>query len=125
MKIFLTCFIVSLLSCNCGSAQAWCPQGATWHHDWVTISPVTGYVKMEYTGDTTILTISCKKLQKTLYGYDYSSQQFFSQSIGNEFTYEAGNVIYIYDTADVDFDTLVNLNAQIGNSWTMPQRSAI
>lgn len=107
------------------NAQMWCPAGATWHYDWVTISPMTGYVKIEYTNDTTILSISCKKLQKTLHGYNFSSQQFFSQNIGSEFTYEAGNVIYVFDTTDVDFDTLVNFNALIGNTWTMPQRSVM
>lgn len=123
MKNLATSFTLLVFSYCYAFSQSWCPTGATWHHDWVTIAPMTGYVKMEYTNDTTILSISCKKLQKTLYGYNFSSQQFFSQYIGSEFTYEAGNVIYVFDTTDVDFDTLVNLNALIGSSWTMPQRS--
>ena len=96
--------------------QDWAPAGATWHYDWASFW-VSGYVKIQYTGDTTVAGKTCKILKKERYTYDWNQHVYSNELIGYEFTYEENNVVYYY--RNNQFFELYDFNAAIGNSWTI------
>lgn len=115
ISIFLLCFV-------CGSAahaQHWCLPGATWYYTDES-ADVSGYTKLTYVSDTLINTINCKKITnyKKLTGwlnnYSYYHLPFY--------TYEQNGVAYLYNNryGNNKFDTLFNINAQVGDKWHLP-----
>lgn len=98
--------------------QNWAPTGATWHYGfsvWMT----NGYYKIENIGDTTITSIQCKKLRKTLYEYNFNNSAYDTIVTGTEFTYADSNKVYIFKHNQ--FYTLYNFSAQVGTTWTVPE----
>ena len=95
-------------------AQVWAPSGATWHYDWFSMW-YSGYVKIQYTGDTTVAGKSCKILKKERYSYDWNQHTYSTDLIGFEYTYEENNTIYYY--RNDQFFKLYDFNATAGGSW--------
>lgn len=112
--IFILLFSVPLFVVG----QNWSPTGATWHYGfsvWMT----NGYYKIEYVGDTTIASIQCKKLRKTLYEYTFWNAAYDTILMGTEYTYADNDKVYIYKHNQ--FYTLYNFSAQVGETWTVPE----
>jgi hypothetical protein len=96
-------------------AQNWAPTGAQWHYSCYG-DLQGGYVDIVYAGDTVIDSQVTKKLVKTRHNYGLGSV-VNSYDIGREYTYEDNGVVYLrYQN---HWDTLYNINAQIGDSWRM------
>jgi len=97
------------------TAQTWCPAGATWHYGFYN-----GYTKLQYTSDTIINSIACKKIES--YSEWYWAGILHTNNENNYYTYSDIGVNYIYNNrfGQNRFDTLFNINAQIGDNWKMP-----
>lgn len=108
-----------LLIVSTGKSQIYCFPGATWYYsDWAF--GISGYSKLFYQGDTMINSTTCKKVTK-FYEYNQIIQNYSGYS-SPYFVYEQNSVAYIYNNkyGYNKFDTLFDINAQIGNKWRMP-----
>lgn len=112
-KYLLLIFLFAALN---GVGQSWCPAGSQWHysHGWMFI---TGYVSLNYTGDTLIENQLAQKLKRDRFLYNYLTSDFLSEDLGYEFTYEDNGVVYT--RLNNAWDTLYNFNAAIGDWWFM------
>lgn len=123
MKHFL-CSLLSLLILQ-AAAQTWCPPGAAWHFR--RGGPMGNFTNcdldMVYTGDTTVLGISSKKLVATLFGqifYSGPASGIYTQHFRTYITYQANGVLFLYNSDNARFDTVVNFKASIGDRWLRP-----
>lgn len=120
MKKFLTilAFLLPLLI----SAQNWCPNGATWHYSFWNVW-VVGYFKIEYVGDTTVNTVQCKMLIRTvcLKNVGIPNSDSIVYVLGKEYTYADNDKVYIYKHNQ--FYTLYDFSANTGDTWTVPEIS--
>lgn len=97
----------------------WANVGTTWHYDYTGFG-IEGFTTYEVEKDTTVNTKPCSKVtvvhEYTNFGVpDYTSQ-------GDPFlTYEEDSIIYF--TTQNQFDTLMNLKASPGDSWTLTNQS--
>lgn len=112
-KIFL--FLILSFFLHQLNAQTWCPSGATWHYGFYN-----GFTKLQYTSDTIINSIACKKIES--YSEWYWAGILHTNNENNYYTYSDLGVNYIYNNryGQNQFDTLFNVNAQIGDRWKMP-----
>ncbi|MFA6950453.1 MAG: T9SS type A sorting domain-containing protein [Lentimicrobiaceae bacterium] len=116
--VFYAFTYLAIFNFSVASAQTtWCPEGAIWHYGNIPIN-TAGYLKIENMGDTIILGIDCKKLKKTLYGYDYITHEFSTEIVGFEYTYSDEDKVFIFRGGQ--FYTLYDFSAQPGNSWIVP-----
>jgi hypothetical protein len=107
--------VLFLLFSGFSYGQNWAPTGAQWHYSCYGFLQ-GGYVDIVYAGDTIIDGQVTKKLVKTRHIYG-SAMTINSYEIGREYTYEENGVVYLrYQN---HWDTLYNINAQIGDSWRM------
>lgn len=100
-------------------SQTWCPAGATWYYTDNSVD-VSGYSKLTYTIDTLINSINCKKITHYFKGDSWLGPY---SGYGLPFyTYEQNGVAYLYNNkyGNNNFDTLFNINAQIGDNWRFP-----
>lgn len=100
-------------------SQTWCPAGATWYYT-DNSADISGYSKYTYASDTVINSINCKKI--TSYHEGNSWQGPYSGYGLPFYTYEQNGVAYLYNNryGNNKFDTLFNINAQIGDKWRFP-----
>jgi hypothetical protein len=102
------------------TGQNWCPNGATWHYSFWNIW-IIGYYKIEYTGDTLINSIPCKKLNKkmVLQHVGIPGSNPYTIQIGTEYTYADNDRVYVYKHHQ--FYTLYDFSAHTGDTWTVPE----
>lgn len=100
------------------SQIAWCDSGATWHYNYYKFSEI-GYNTFWFEKDTVVNSINCKKIKKHRYYYEQMFNYYNNQSLGNEIVYKQNNVVYIFNNYSNTFDTLYNINANIGDKWKM------
>lgn len=105
-------FTISFFS----NAQIWCPPGALWHHTLTPYPniPKTGVVEDRYIGDTLLAGKQCKKIRETFTGKVSPLSPVSSSSV-MIYSYLESGVLYLYTNGV--FDTIVNFNASIGDSW--------
>ncbi len=96
------------------SQTVWAPDGAVWYYDYVNYIG-TGYTKLEYSRDTVINDINCKILEKTRYFFDYSNSQYYTFSLGQEYTYSENNIVYYYRFGN--FYVLYDFAANSQDTW--------
>jgi hypothetical protein len=110
--------ITSLFLSHFGKAQFWCTPGATWHYKWQPAFGAMGYSKYQFTGTTTISgSITCQNLS-----YERKAHVMFTgitTFTGNILTYTANQVVYRYNSSNMNLDTLYNFNAVAGDKWTL------
>ena len=111
--LFFTLFFLGVAFTQ---AQVWAPAGATWHYDYAQMW-VNGYVKIQYTGDTTIAGKVCKILKKELYTYDYLHNTYSNSLLGFEYTYLENSIVYYRRYGA--FYKLYDFNATVSNTWTV------
>lgn len=107
-------------------SQTWCPQGATWHYR--VYVPIfypyqDGTIKLTYTHTTNINNITCKHLTgefKGIIGTASSPTQTANNYVDID-TYENNNIVYLYNSNTLIFDTIANLNALIGDKWLLAE----
>ncbi len=109
-------------------AQTWCPPGAKWHfkRGMPNSNPgIDGVMALVYTGDSVVLGINCKKLVATFTGKTGGSgSPVVTQNFNTYLTHSSNNVIFLYNSANNVFDTVVDFNANIGNMWRRPGPNA-
>ena len=96
-------------------AQPWAHPGAVWHFSYMQMFSF-GYIKIENTGDTTLLGNDCSILTKTQYGYYYPGYMD-TLPLGKAYIYQSNNVVYFYRQHLNVFDTLYHFGALPGDSW--------
>jgi len=112
-------FSSCLLSSTLVFSQEWCNPGATWKYNYVNFG-VSGYTEITYSGDTTINSQPAKKLEKTTYVFNFFSSMFETYIREPEYTYEDNGVAYLrYNNS---WDTLFNINANIGDQWKIAKQ---
>lgn len=98
-------------------AQVWCPPGATWYHDWFTLTE-TGFVHSVYGSDTLINGAPTQKLVATKHVYDFISQAYVVQPLPSLFTTVDQSLVSVWTMNG--FDTLYWFSAVPGDSWQAP-----
>lgn len=102
-------------------AQMWCPPGATWHYRvYANMYPYyDGHLKLTVTNTVLINSIVCNNMVGTYIGKIMSPSASTStlNNYVNINTYESNKVVYIYNTDSLNFDTIANFNANIGDKW--------
>jgi hypothetical protein len=120
--ILLPCLFFTLFSFG----QTWIEQGATWHYDWWNLGAF-GFVKIEYTGDTTIAGQSCEILDATRYSFTVNQQgqtmPIGSSNFGTEYTYASGDTVFWW--IDNQFQVLYNFGAQVGETWQVSSTGGV
>ena len=107
-------FFLCLFAILSTEAQVWAPSGATWHYDWASMW-YSGYVKVNYTGDTIVDGKSCKILKKERFTYDWVNHIYSNNVIGYEYTYLENNIVYYYRYGK--FFKLYDFNSVTNDSW--------
>lgn len=119
MKLKFILFIFLCFQFAVAKAQVWCPAGAMWYYT-DNSADISGYSKLTYTIDTLINSINCKKITHYYQGDGWLGPYSF---YGSPFyTHEQNGVAYLYNNryGNNKFDTLFNINAQIGDKWRFP-----
>ncbi|MES2398086.1 MAG: T9SS type A sorting domain-containing protein [Bacteroidota bacterium] len=113
---FIVLNIAFIVNAN---SQTWCPAGATWYYT-DNSADISGYSKLTYVSDTLINSINCKKI--TSYHEGTGWQGPYSGYGLPFYTYEQNGVAYLYNNSFGfnKFDTLFNINGQIGDKWRFP-----
>lgn len=99
----------------------WCAPGATWHYR-VYQSPYPYYdgnLKLVVTNTVLINNIICNNMVGTFVGIK-DLPSFPTVTVTNHVnfqTYENNKVVYIYNADFLNFDTIANFNANIGDKW--------
>lgn len=100
-------------------AQTWCPPSAKWWYDYGTISGGTGYVLVEYVGDTTINAQQAQKLTAHVVGFDQNNQIPIDGFFPPLYTALIDDVVSLW-TAN-GFDTLFHYGAVAGSQWEIAE----
>lgn len=102
-------------------AQMWCPPGATWHYRvHANMYPYyDGHIKLVVTNTVLINSIVCNNMVGTYIGKTMwpTSPTTTLNNYVDINTYENNKVVYIYNTDSLNFDTIANFNASIGDKW--------
>lgn len=101
-----------------GKSQTWCPPGATWHYKWQPAFGAMGYSKYQFTGTTTLSgSITCNILLSERKAYVIIGG--ITTFTSNILTYTNNNVVYRYNSSNMNFDTIYNFNANVGDKWSL------
>ncbi len=118
-------FIIFLFVSLYSASQTWPQPGAVWHYK--TNSPfVSGYkvgsTEFKVTNTITINSQVCSQIVRTFTGVvgASSNPSTIITYSPDYFVYSNTNVYYIYNAQDNIFDTLVDLNANVGAKWRIP-----
>jgi hypothetical protein len=104
-------------------AQNWCPPGATWfYHVDSYINSIKGFIEFNYTSDTTVNSVACKKISGTFRGWKPIQTYTTIPNFKTYFSYESNSVVYI--AHGNTFDTVVNYKANIGDKWLRTRGSS-
>ncbi|MBK9176952.1 MAG: T9SS type A sorting domain-containing protein [Flavobacteriales bacterium] len=119
MRAFLLALAITP---HIGTAQSWCPPGATWVHDYADhmFNGGFGVTRVVYEGDSFVGGFTAQKLRETNVIAPWGSTQYASQtnSIPILTRYE-DDVVYLWNWNNV-FDTLMWFSATPGQYWQAP-----
>ena len=115
--VFLLVFIMSLSSAK---SQTWCPPGATWNYEipYTGIGGIGGVLEFRYDSDTIINGLASKKIVGVFSGTAIGrsiTQPTVIQNWQSYYTRYSNNVLYVF--TGLEFDTVVNYSATIGDKW--------
>ena len=97
----------------------WANVGTTWHYDYIAFG-IEGFTKYEVEKDTIVNTKPCSKIT-VLHEYSNLGDPGYTSQGEPFFTYEEDSIIYF--TTQSQFDTLMNLKAAPGDSWTLTNQT--
>lgn len=86
-------------------------------------SGYNGDMDLSYIADATVLGIPCKKLEAIYTGAWGPASPILTQTFATYYTYQSNNVLFLYNSTNAVFDTIVNFNANIGDTWLRPGES--
>lgn len=108
-------------------AQSWCPPGAVWHFNgshqsWGPDPIITyGTLAAKYEGDTTIGGYPAQRISQTNYTRISTDPVVHVFSGTDLFTRIDNDVVYLWDPAELEFDTLYWFGAVPGDHWSVIQ----
>lgn len=107
--------LVTGILAGSASAQGWFPIGATWTYNYAD-QLFTGYVTHVVTGDSVIDGRTCQVLDVVrTYG---NGPNVYTMQFDPYCVYDSAGLSFIH-VPGVGFDTLYNMNAQIGDRWLL------
>lgn len=119
-----TLLVLLAYSSNAQSPSIWAPSGATWYYDY-GYNKTSGYVKMEYIGDSLLQGKQCKVLERTkvtvrkvvinTMNGDFAYNPPVEDTFQNVYTYLENDSVYYYEYDDSSFHFLYSFNAQVGD----------
>lgn len=120
MKKLILSIIVLILTVNVsyGQVELWPKENASWYYFKYTFGIET-YVNYSIDRDTIIQGKNCQVYTKYKKVIDYLSNYEFenTESVGKIICLE-DSVLYNYDFSIDQFDTIINFNANIGDTWS-------
>src|SRR5688500_18671426 len=118
-SLFFFAIVSLILIQSVCHGQVWCPPGASWSYRFSMPIPypASGYIHFEAATDTTINGQPTRKIERTLYYHDWTSDQYGIEVKDPIFTHLSNDVVWIYAPAEAAFDTLYDMNAIPGAQW--------
>lgn len=120
--IIILLLFLSIMGLAKAQNHEFAPIGAIWHYGYNN-HWVNGVVRIMSISDTLLDGYHCRKLEKSCHYYDYLYNTYNEYIIGYEYVSQAGDSVLLY--RDGYFYTLYNLNAGIGDTWTIPGLAGI
>lgn len=118
-------FIVFLFFSLYSVSQTWPQPGAIWHYK--NNNPIiaagykVGITEFKFTNTITVNSIVCSHIAQTFTGVvNHPTNTPVTQTLFPYIVYTSNDVYYVYDSGANIFDTLVDLNASVGNKWLIP-----
>lgn len=116
---FSLILLFSLSFCGFSQNVNWASVGTTWRYDYFAFG-VEGFTTYEVEKDTTVNGILCSKVT-ILNEYSNFGVPGYTSEEPSFFTYEEDSILYF--TTQTQFDTLMNLKASPGDSWSLVNQS--
>lgn len=129
-QIDLTKYSSQIGSCNIDSfdtnnGNKWPQINAEWYYSYNDFW-ITGYVKIEYSGDT-LLSLgkdnkqyyNCQILKKTLYYYNFLNGILDTTHLGYAYTWSTKDTVFVNKHSQLY--VLYDFSAQPGDSWIIPE----
>lgn len=115
MNLFRSMLAMMFWAAWCtGSAQVWCPPGATWSYTYSNGWSHEGYARFTYTGDVVLNDTLAQRITIHEEGMDWPNNTTFSWE-DSVFTAVHGDLVSIWTGAR--FDTLYYFGALPGDHW--------
>lgn len=115
MNLFRSMLAMMFWAAWCtGSAQVWCPPGATWSYTYSNGWTHEGYARFTYTGDVVLNDTLAQRITIHEEGMDWPNNTTFSWE-DSVFTAVHGDLVSIWTGAR--FDTLYYFGALPGDHW--------
>ena len=115
-NVQISLFLFSLLTAHL-SGQNWFELQSRWTYSYGNFG-TSGYVEMTVEKDTVIEGKECQALKLYYYLYHFYEGNYEREGFKQEYIYEEDSVTYIY-IEEKGFDTLFNIQAQVGESWEL------
>lgn len=121
MKLIQFSLILFFLLSFCGFSQNvnWATVGTTWRYDYFAFG-IEGFTTYEVEKDTIVSTKPCSKVTISNEYSNFGEPGYTSEE-PSFFTYEEDSILYF--TTQTQFDTLMNLKASPGDSWSLVNQS--
>ena len=118
MKNIYILFLLYLFSINSFAQNDWASPGAVWYYE-LGDGMHNGFVRLDYTGDTLIQGVNCKKLKSIQYWQNIMSLQIDTFCCITNYTYTDSNRIFYFikDT----FHVLYDFNLIANDIWEVPE----
>ncbi len=118
-------FLISFFSFTHLLGQSWLAENSTWQYDYFNVGGPGGYIEIVYEKDTLFNEINAQKLKITNYDRVIESVQNNVFTYGtdtiplpSQYVYESNDSIFWYK--DDVFSLLYDINAQVGDTFTLP-----
>lgn len=127
--LLLSIFFLLGLNSVPASAQSWCPPGAEWHFNgnhqsWGPDPIITyGTKAATYEGDTTIGGYPAQRISQTSYSRISTDPVVHAFSDTDLFTRIDNDVVYLWEPAELEFDTLYWFGAAPGITGPLSMRN--
>ncbi|MEZ4761059.1 MAG: hypothetical protein R2810_14920 [Flavobacteriales bacterium] len=109
--------LAALLACS-GSAQLWCPAGATWNFSLVLLAG-EGNIIRTYEGDTIIEGWNAQKIRERGWSFSYWGPPDTNELDAVQFTSVQDSILFLrtHFSGVPTWDTLLRFDAVIGDRW--------
>lgn len=114
---FQLILIVSCLTLYSYSQLEWAPDNAVWHCNYQGYMFIEGYCKVTITGDTLLNGISCRKMNRHYYAFNYNSQDSIDNELPMRITYADQDRVYLWSNGV--FNVLYDFSYIAGDTFTL------
>lgn len=116
---YLNLLLMLVIAGAAAQAQltTWCPPGASWKYDYSGAQGETGYISIDYDGDTLVGGKTCTILRRTRYFVPASGSPLQMKRLGLTLSRYEDRVVYVWDDYQDDFDTLFYFSSHPGDRY--------